>query len=89
MMNAVPPGGLREGRSEGYRSLGVQIVHHALPCATTVLRDVLKSFRALGVVAKARGMVGSRGGLLPWHIAVAREARMALDRSMQWEEMDT
>ena len=85
VMYAIAPDGVRDSGGESFRSIVVKIVHHTLPCIHTLSRDILKAFKALGTLAKARGVMGARGGLIPWHIAVAREARMALNENMRWE----
>lgn len=36
------------------------------------MREVLAQYRGLGTLARWKGVRGSRGGILPWHIAVAK-----------------
>jgi mediator of RNA polymerase II transcription subunit 13 len=54
---------------------------HAVPKTTTdgILREYLGLFRNLGLLAKVRGMTGSRTGLIPWHILAAVKAVEGLD----------
>jgi mediator of RNA polymerase II transcription subunit 13 len=40
--------------------------------AENLLKEVLAQFRALGVLAKLKGVRGSRMGTVPWHVAVAK-----------------
>ncbi|MCJ1312538.1 mediator of RNA polymerase II transcription subunit 13 [Agyrium rufum] len=87
----VKRAGIRPSRSlqydqEGFECISVSFVW---PESTSdaQLRDVLKMYRGLGSVAKARGVVGRGGkGLWPWHLAVAREGRRILEMCLGWEE---
>ncbi|KAL6172412.1 mediator of RNA polymerase II transcription subunit 13 [Exserohilum turcicum] len=40
--------------------------------AEGLLKEVLGQFRALGLLAKLRGMRGTRNGTVPWHVAAAK-----------------
>ncbi|RAR12336.1 mediator subunit med13 [Stemphylium lycopersici] len=40
--------------------------------AEGLLKEVLGQFRALGLLAKLRGMRGSRNGTVPWHVVAAK-----------------
>ncbi|KAF2657781.1 hypothetical protein K491DRAFT_776987 [Lophiostoma macrostomum CBS 122681] len=40
--------------------------------AENLLKEVLAQFRALGVLARLKGVRGSRMGTVPWHVAVAQ-----------------
>ncbi|KAF2091374.1 hypothetical protein K490DRAFT_60818 [Saccharata proteae CBS 121410] len=44
-----------------------------------VLREFLGMYRGLGLLAKLRGMRGSKGGAVPWHVVVARRGVEALE----------
>jgi mediator of RNA polymerase II transcription subunit 13 len=37
----------------------------------SLLRDMLGTYRNLGCLAKVKGLRGTKGGLLPWHVVVA------------------
>jgi mediator of RNA polymerase II transcription subunit 13 len=55
---------------------------NALPKATSdsILRDYLSIYRGLGTLARARGLEGTRRGLLPWHVVVALRGVRGLER---------
>lgn len=48
--------------------------------AENLLKEVLAQFRALGTLAKLRGIRGSRMGTVPWHVAVAKRGVEGLGR---------
>ena len=50
--------------------------------AETLLKEVMSHFRALGVLARLRGVSGSRMGTVPWHVAVAKRGVDGLGRCM-------
>ncbi|CAA9966100.1 Med13-C multi-domain protein [Pyrenophora teres f. maculata] len=48
--------------------------------AEGLLKEVLGQFRALGLLAKLRGMRGTRGGTVPWHVVAAKRGVEGLGR---------
>ncbi|KAI4954840.1 hypothetical protein J4E86_006150 [Alternaria arbusti] len=48
--------------------------------AEGLLKEVLGQFRALGVLAKLRGMRGTRNGTVPWHVVAAKRGVEGLSR---------
>lgn len=46
----------------------------------TVLREFLIMYRGLGLLARLKGMRGTRGGAVPWHVAAAMRGVRALER---------
>jgi mediator of RNA polymerase II transcription subunit 13 len=48
--------------------------------AEGLLKEVLGQFRALGLLAKLRGMRGTRNGTLPWHIVAAKRGVEGLSK---------
>jgi mediator of RNA polymerase II transcription subunit 13 len=48
--------------------------------AEGLLKEVLGQFRALGLLAKLRGMRGTRNGSVPWHVAAAKRGVEGLSR---------
>ncbi|USP79551.1 Mediator of RNA polymerase II transcription subunit 13 [Curvularia clavata] len=48
--------------------------------AEGLLKEVLGQFRALGLLAKLRGMRGTRNGAVPWHVAAAKRGVEGLSR---------
>jgi mediator of RNA polymerase II transcription subunit 13 len=48
--------------------------------AEGLLKEVLGQFRALGLLAKLRGMRGTRGGAVPWHVVAAKRGVEGLSR---------
>jgi mediator of RNA polymerase II transcription subunit 13 len=49
--------------------------------ADSILRDYLQIYRNLGMLAKARGLRGTKRGALPWHVVVAMRAVEGLEAS--------
>ena len=49
--------------------------------ADSILRDYLQVYRNLGVLARARGLKGTKRGTLPWHVVVAQRAVEGLEAS--------
>lgn len=47
------------------------------------LRDMLGMYRNLGCLAKVRGLRGTKGGLLPWHVVVAMRGAGGLSEVME------
>lgn len=47
-----------------------------------LLREMLGNFRALGTLARARGVVDREGDVRPWHVAAAEKAVRALSQLM-------
>lgn len=50
--------------------------------AENLLKDVLSQYRALGLLAKLKGMRGTRHGTIPWHIAAAKRGAAVLEQVM-------
>ncbi|KAJ5042556.1 mediator complex subunit 13 N-terminal-domain-containing protein [Bipolaris maydis] len=48
--------------------------------AEGLLKEVLGQFRALGLLAKLRGMRGTRNGTIPWHVAAAKRGVEGLSK---------
>lgn len=70
--------------SDGLVFMGVQV----LQAERAVLKELLCQYRDLGTLAKAKGVTDSVQSVLPWHMAVARNARMGLNRTMRWIDID-
>jgi mediator of RNA polymerase II transcription subunit 13 len=47
-----------------------------------LLKEMLGQFRALGLLAKLRGMRGTRHGTVPWHVAAAKRGVAGLGKVM-------
>ncbi|KAH8707520.1 mediator complex subunit 13 C-terminal-domain-containing protein [Phaeosphaeriaceae sp. PMI808] len=45
-----------------------------------LLKEVMTQFRALGLLAKLRGMRGTRHGSLPWHVVAAKRGVEGLEK---------
>ena len=52
------------------------------PSMDPLLREYLGIYRGLGMLARLRGMRGTKGGAVPWHIAAALNAVKGLERCM-------
>jgi mediator of RNA polymerase II transcription subunit 13 len=50
--------------------------------AETLLKEALGQYRALGLLAKLRGMRGTRHGTVPWHVAAAMRGVKGLGKVM-------
>lgn len=71
--------------TDGVRSTSSLMWTPTLQTRTTaenLLKEVLGQFRALGLLAKLRGMRGTRHGSVPWHIAAAKRGVGGLSRVM-------
>lgn len=40
--------------------------------AEGLVKEVLAQYRGLGTLAKLKGVKGTKGGIIPWHVAVAK-----------------
>ncbi|KAF2680900.1 hypothetical protein K458DRAFT_310879 [Lentithecium fluviatile CBS 122367] len=65
----VPPSPSPQERS--YSSLTWTPTLQTRAAAENLLKEVLGQFRGLGLLARLRGMRGSRHGTVPWHVAAA------------------
>ncbi|KAF2098312.1 hypothetical protein NA57DRAFT_77101 [Rhizodiscina lignyota] len=52
------------------------------PSIDPLLREYLHIYRGLGLLAKLRGMKGTKGGAVPWHIVAAVNGVKGLERCM-------
>lgn len=52
------------------------------PSIDPLLREYLHYYRGLGLLARVRGMRGTKGGAVPWHIVAAVNAVRGLERCM-------
>lgn len=48
--------------------------------AENLLKEVLGQYRALGLLAKLKGMRGTRHGSVPWHVVAAQRGVKGLGR---------
>jgi mediator of RNA polymerase II transcription subunit 13 len=48
--------------------------------AENLLKEVMAHFRGLGLLAKLKGMRGTRHGTLPWHVVAAKRGVEGLGR---------
>lgn len=63
-------------------ALNAQMRAGGSPAFESFLRDYLHAYRGLGLLAHVRGIRGTKGGLIPWHIAMAMNAVNGLERCM-------
>ena len=68
---------------DGLIALGVNIVHAQKPDKLLV-KEVLRMYRGLGLLARVRGIIDPVSSLLPWHIAAARKAHATVSSTMLW-----
>lgn len=68
---------------DGLIRLAVGLVYGAQPLRPT-LKTVLDMYRALGLLARIRGVVDERTGMLPLHVAAARKTRSVVGASMKY-----
>ena len=50
--------------------------------AENLMKEVLAQFRALGLLAKLKGMRGTRQGAIPWHVAAAMRGVEGLSKCL-------
>jgi len=87
-----PPSSSAEGVSPGGGGAGGQAPVERGPTvmwSTTLqtrtpvehlLKDILSQYRALGLLAKLKGMRGTRHGIVPWHVAAALRGAEGVNR---------
>lgn len=86
--NAYGSGGASPSQSptqDGVRSTSSLMWTPTVQTRTTaesLLKEVLGQFRALGLLAKLKGVRGTRHGTVPWHVAVALRGVKGLGRVM-------
>ena len=68
---------------DGLIAFGVNIVHAQKP-DKLLLKEVLRMYRGLGLLARVRGIVDPVSSVLPWHIAAARKAHATVSSTMEW-----
>lgn len=68
---------------DGLIRLAVGLVYGAQPLRPT-LKTVLDMYRALGLLARIRGVVDESTGMLPSHVAAARKTRSVVGASMKY-----
>ena len=68
---------------DGLIAFGVNIIHAQKP-DKLLLKEVLRMYRGLGLLARLRGIVDPISSVLPWHIAAARKAHATVSSTMQW-----
>lgn len=66
--SSKPPIGLFHAQLPGHRQT-----------AEMLMKDVLTQYRGLGLLAKLKGMRGTKGGIIPWHICAAMRSTEALE----------
>ena len=59
-------------------------VLHAEIWSDAMMKELLLTYRALGTLARARGVEHEVRSVLPLHIAIARKTQSALDRTMRY-----
>ncbi|ORY02683.1 mediator complex subunit 13 C-terminal-domain-containing protein [Clohesyomyces aquaticus] len=56
--------------------------------AENLLKEILGQFRALGLLARLKGMRGTRGGTVPWHVVAAKRGVGGLVEALKEKEKD-
>ena len=59
-------------------------VLHAETWSDALMKELLLTYRALGTLARARGVEDEVRSVLPLHIAIARKTQSGLDRTMRF-----
>lgn len=81
--NAATPQSPGPGQDAGQRSTTSLMWTPTPQTRTTaegLLKEVLGQFRALGLLAKLRGMRGTRNGAVPWHVVAAKRGVEGLSK---------
>ncbi|KAF1953801.1 hypothetical protein CC80DRAFT_477313 [Byssothecium circinans] len=82
----ISPGGINVPPSpagpqeRSYSSLTWTPTVQTRAAAENLLKEVLGQFRGLGLLGRLRGIRGTRGGVVPWHVAVSLRGVMGLGR---------
>lgn len=70
--DGISPGGAGPGPQErSYSSLTWTPTVQTRAAAENLMKEVLGQFRGLGLLARLKGMRGTRHGTVPWHVAAA------------------
>lgn len=78
-----PAGGaMGQGVGVGATGVGPFANQAARTTYDTVLKEFLTTYRGLGLLARLKGMRGTRGGAVPWHIAAALRGVRAVERCL-------
>ncbi|PSN75088.1 hypothetical protein BS50DRAFT_628321 [Corynespora cassiicola Philippines] len=81
----VSPGPGQQGGPPAERSTSSLIWTPTVQARTTaenLLKEILGQYRALGLLGKLKGIRGTRGGGVPWHVAVAKRGVEGLGRCL-------
>ncbi|PVI02871.1 hypothetical protein DM02DRAFT_653184 [Periconia macrospinosa] len=76
--NIVPPSPSPQERN--YSSLTWTPTAQTRAAAENLLKEVLGQFRGLGLLARLKGIRGTRGGVVPWHVGVCLRGVGGLER---------
>lgn len=82
--DGVSPGGMgMQGNTErSSTSMSWTSTAQSRSTAENLLKEVLSQFRGLGLLARLKGMRGSKHGAVPWHVAAALRAVRGIGRCM-------
>lgn len=82
--DGVSPGGMgMQGSTErSSNSMSWTSTAQSRATAENLLKEVLSQFRGLGLLARLKGMRGSKHGAVPWHVAAALRAVRGMRRCM-------
>ena len=82
--DGVSPGGMGvQGSTErSSNSMSWTSTAQSRATAENLLKEVLSQFRGLGLLARLKGMRGSKHGAVPWHVAAALRAVRGMRRCM-------
>jgi len=70
---------------DGLLTCGVNLIYAQRPCEA-LLKEVLVMYGHLATLARIRGIVDPVKSILPWHVAAANKAYVALGATMRWTE---
>lgn len=70
---------------DGLLTCGVNLLCAQRPCED-LLKEVLIMYGHLATLARIRGIVDPVKSILPWHVAAAVKAHVALGATMRWTE---
>lgn len=69
---------------DGVLPLAVNVVHMPMT-KDGVLRELLGMYRDLAALARLRGTIHGLHGIMPWHIATARNTNEGMNEMMSWD----
>lgn len=69
---------------DGVRAISVQLIYTSEESTVELLREVLRMFHRLALLARLRNITDSVHGMLPIHVAAAQKGCKAVSSAIRW-----